>query len=108
MAAPSVPAHPLDRAPDDAEARLFDGLAAGVRALVAGAAPADALAVMARGVAESLAAPLVVVRAAEAESGELVAVALHAASDALAAEVEGSRLPAGSIGTADADLDAAD
>ena len=108
MAAPSIPAHPLDRAPDEAEARLFDGLAAGARALVAGAASADALAVIARGVAESLAAPLVVVRAAEAGSGELVAVALHAASDALAAEVEGSRLPAGSVGRTDADFDAAD
>jgi len=107
VAAP-VSAHALDPPPKDAEARLLDGIAAAAHALVGGAPPGEALAIVVRAVAEALGAPLVVVRVAEAGGAELVASVLHAASGALVAEVEGSRLRAADLGGEDVDLDVAD
>jgi serine phosphatase RsbU (regulator of sigma subunit)/uncharacterized protein YigA (DUF484 family) len=108
MAAPPTSARSVDAAPDGAEALLLDGLAEAARTLVSGASSARALRIVARAAADALGAPLVVVRTCQPGGEQLVTAALHARSDALAAEVEGSRLHVAELAGGETDLAASD
>jgi serine phosphatase RsbU (regulator of sigma subunit) len=76
----------------------LESLAAAGRRLTAGATLDEALAELARAVAEATGAALAVVRVPDRSAG-LPARGVWSSSAALGAELEGSRLPAGELGT---------
>jgi serine phosphatase RsbU (regulator of sigma subunit) len=82
----------------------LDAFAAAALDLVQEGSVERTLAALARAVALAVGAQVVVLRLAEGRDGRLVARAVHAESAALAAELEGTRIEAGEIGSGEAEF----
>jgi len=84
-------------------AAALDAVAAATRALAEGPTLRGALATIAEAAASATGSEVVVARVLEAETGQLKARAVWAASAAVAAELEGSRFPAAELPAGEAD-----
>src|SRR5919206_162504 len=84
-------------------AAALDAVAAATRALAEGPTLRGALATIAEAAASATGSDVVVARVLEADSGQLKARAVWAASAAVAAELEGSRFPAAELRPEEAD-----
>jgi len=84
-------------------AAALDAVAAASRVLAEGRTLRDALAAIAEAAASATGSEVVVARVLDDEAGQLKARAVWAASPAVAAELEGSRFPAGELPPAEGD-----
>jgi serine phosphatase RsbU (regulator of sigma subunit) len=88
----------------DGEPESVEALAAAAAALLEEGATGRSLAALVEAVAEATGADVAIARTTSPSGAELVARAVHAASPALAAELEATRLPAAAVPDQDCDL----